>query len=63
MTNPLPQGGEPLAGGTGFGMLRPKRLVANGKRAVVERKGFLVASLLLSQRGEIMEDGCCFKVV
>lgn len=32
VTDPLPQGSEPLAGGTGLGMLRPKRLLADGKR-------------------------------
>ena len=58
MTHPLPQGSEPLAGGTGFGMLRPKRLVANGERTFVEHKGFLEVSLLLPKRGEVMEDLC-----
>ena len=46
---PLPQGGEPLAGGAGPGVLRPKRLFADGKRASVERQGFLLVSLLLPQ--------------
>ena len=55
MTNQLPQGDEPLAGGAGPGMLRPKRLVANGKRALIECQCFLMVSLVLLKRGEIVE--------
>lgn len=32
VTNPLPQGGEPLAGSASLGMRLPNRLLADGKR-------------------------------
>src|SRR5581483_1583422 len=57
LTDPLPQGGEPLAGGTGFGMVRPKRLFADGKRALVEgeRLGFGISALLGVEASQVGE--------